>query len=460
MRAVRRCGLTVDEFFTVAGNHPDVRLGVVALAAVVMSISAPTSGASDCREPLGSYAAAWSPLGGQLAVSLTVGGPCRSWRAAVSVPGEIRWLDTPGGVATLSWAPDGRRLATGLNQTTPQIVVHELDGVSRPVAVGTDPAWSPNGAAIAYATRTGGVALVAPDGSLDRQVALGAHPAWSPDARRLAYDRDGSVYAANADGGSELAVGAGTRPMWSPDGSWIGVDRAGVAVALRADSTGERILGRGRIAGWSPDGSHVVLLDRGVVRLHTLATGAVRRVAEDVGAVAPSPAWERLATVLDVGRRSEIYLSELSGARPRRVSPTQCGLFTSTCREGSDGADRIIGRDTRDVILPGAGDDRVRARGGHDRVDTAYGRDFVDAGPGNDVVHTHGNDDRLIGGTGVDHLLPGDGEDVVSAGPGRDAVVTNGDGRVDRIRCGTGLDIVQADRADRVARDCEVIRRS
>ncbi len=425
-----------------------------------MCIPAPTAGASDCREPLGSYAAAWSPQGGPLAVSLTVGDPCRSWRAAISAPGEIRWLATPGGVATLSWAPDGRRLATGLNQTTPQIVVHELDGGSRAVAVGTDPAWSPNGDAIAYATRTGGVSLVAPDGSSDRQVALGAHPAWSPDARRIAYDRDGSVFAANADGASEVGISPGTRPVWSPDGSWIGVDRDGVAVAVRADRTGERLLGPGRMVGWSPAGAEVLLLDGGVVRLHSLSSGAGRRVAEDVVAVAPSPSWDRLATVLVVGRRSEIYLSELSGARPRRVSPTQCGLFTSSCREGTDGRDQITGRDTRDVILSGAGDDRVRARGGHDRVDTAYGRDFVDAGPGNDVVHTHGNDDHLLGGSGVDHLLPGDGEDIVSAGPGRDAVVASGDGRVDRIRCGTGLDLVQADRADRIARDCEIIRRS
>ena len=340
------------------------------------------------------------------------------------------------------------------------IFVHELDGASRALAVGTDPAWSPNGDAIAYATRTGGVAVVDPDGASATQVALGAHPAWSPDGRRLTYDRDGSVFAARADGSSEVGISPGTRPAWSPDGSWIGVDRDGVAVAVRADRAGERLLGPGRIVGWSPTGAEVLLLDGGVVRLRSLSSGVGRRVAEDVVAVAPSPSWDRLATVLAVGRRSEIYLSELSGARPRRVTPTQCGLFTSSCREGTDGRDRITGRDTRDVILSGAGDDQVHARGGHDRVDTAYGRDFVDAGPGNDVVHTHGNDDRLIGGSGVDHLLPGDGEDVVSAGPGRDAVVANGDGRVDRIRCGTGLDVVEADRADRVARDCEIIRRS
>jgi hypothetical protein len=424
-----------------------------------MSIPAHTAGASDCREPLGSYAAAWS-AGGQLAVSLTVGGPCRSWRAAVSAPGALRWLGMPGGVATLSWAPGGRRIATGLNATTPRIVVHDLDGGSMPVGEGTDPAWSPDGSTIAYASRSGGVVVTSTDGSTNRQVVRGAHPAWSPDARLLAYDRGGLVFAANADGSSEVGISPGTRPVWSPDGSWIAVDRDGVAVAVRADRTGERLLGLGRIVGWSPASAEVLLLDGGVVRLHSLSSSVGRRVAEDVVAVAPSPSWDRLATVLDVGRRAEIYLSDLTAARPRRVTPSQCGLFTSACREGTDGSDRITGRDTRDVILPGAGDDRVHARGGHDRVDTAYGRDFVDAGPGDDVVHTHGNDDRLIGGPGIDRLLPGDGEDVVSAGPGRDVVVVNGDGRVDRVRCGTGVDVVEADRTDRVARDCELIRRS
>jgi hypothetical protein len=38
-------------------------------------------------------------------------------------------------------------------------------------------------------------------------------------------------------------------------------------------------------------------------------------------------------------------------------------------------------------------------------------------------------------------------------------MVTKADGRVDVIRCGAGLDAVYAEPIDRVARDCETVRR-
>jgi hypothetical protein len=46
----------------------------------------------------------------------------------------------------------------------------------------------------------------------------------------------------------------------------------------------------------------------------------------------------------------------------------------------------------------------------------------------------------------------------VLAGGGGD-VVNVRRGNVDRVRCGSGRDLVRAGRRDRVARDCEVVRR-
>ena len=48
--------------------------------------------------------------------------------------------------------------------------------------------------------------------------------------------------------------------------------------------------------------------------------------------------------------------------------------------------------------------------------------------------------------------------DKVSGGPGRDRIGVRGGGR-DRVACGTGVDTVVADQSDKVARDCEHIRR-
>jgi hypothetical protein len=434
-----------------------MRLGAVIIAAALVSIPVGSTEAGICHSPPGNHTAAWSPDGSTLAAAVAAGS-CPQWQTALlSRDGSFRWFGAS--FKAVSWAPDGRRIALATHIGSLISVFDIATTIGRQVAEGSDPAWSPDGAAIAYTHARDGVHAVAPDGSSDRRVAAGARPSWSPDSKRLAYERDGSIFTATANGSGEALLARGQRPLWSPDGAWIGVEREGATVAVRVDGTGERELGRGRIVSWSTDGSEALLWEAhgGVVRSVSLRTELVRRVAEDALAAAAPPHWDRLATVLGVGRQAEIYFADMSGARPRRVTPSQCRQYTARCIDGTDGSDRIVGRKERDVIFPGAGDDRIWGRGGDDRIDTAYGRDFVDAGPHNDIVATHGNDDRLYGGLGHDHLYAGNGEDIVDAGRGRDFIVVSGDGRVDRVRCGPGRDTVHADPVDRVAADCERI---
>ena len=78
-----------------------------------------------------------------------------------------------------------------------------------------------------------------------------------------------------------------------------------------------------------------------------------------------------------------------------------------------------------------------------------------------------GGNDRLIGKKGADGLIGGRGNDVLTGGGGRDTL--DGEGGVDRLRsrgggpdevdCGASTDSVKADRSDRVAADCEKVRR-
>jgi RTX calcium-binding nonapeptide repeat (4 copies) len=84
--------------------------------------------------------------------------------------------------------------------------------------------------------------------------------------------------------------------------------------------------------------------------------------------------------------------------------------------------------------------------------------DVLRGTPGPDVLRGLGGADRLYGLGGNDILIAGRGRDRLLAGSGRD-VVRAADGLRDRIACGAGRDLVYADRADRVARDCELIRR-
>ncbi len=75
-----------------------------------------------------------------------------------------------------------------------------------------------------------------------------------------------------------------------------------------------------------------------------------------------------------------------------------------------------------------------------------------------DVLNGFGGNDVLEGGGGDDILTGGSGNDILKAGPGSDTVRAR-DGSRDTVDCGAGRDLVLADRVDRVARNCEQVRR-
>jgi hypothetical protein len=439
-----------------------MKLRAVLLALALTTIPAQATSGGVCAFPGGVPIMAWSPDGSHLAAVL-IAGLCPGATVAVTDGQTFTALDASSNasVTTLQWSPDGRRLAAGWGYGRTTIDVYDVtSGAKTQIAQGVDPAWAPDGRAIAYVHLGGGLHLIAPDGTGDHRIASGDSPAWSPDSGRIAYHRAGSIFVARSDGSAEERLAAGEKALWAPDGTAMAIVRDRGAYLHPLDGTGERRIGRGRLLQWSPSGDAVAMLDfDGVVRLVTVRTGRKQRIAEDVEAAAVRPQWDRLATLIRVFEAPEIYLAEATGAAPKRITPPPCGPALPHCYAGSDGNDRIVGTAGRDVVLPGAGDDRVWARGGNDRIDAAFGRDFVAAGAGHDMVVTHGNDDRLDGGPGRDYLYPGNGEDVVDGGPGRDFISASGDGRIDRIRCGSGTDFVYADRVDRVAADCERVKR-
>lgn len=90
---------------------------------------------------------------------------------------------------------------------------------------------------------------------------------------------------------------------------------------------------------------------------------------------------------------------------------------------GTPGNDRLVGTARADVLRGLAGNDQLSARGGTDFLQGGPGRDIHDAGPGNDLV------------------------------------AASYDGARDVVRCGPGVDVVNADLVDAVARDCELVGR-
>src|SRR5215216_8040199 len=92
----------------------------------------------------------------------------------------------------------------------------------------------------------------------------------------------------------------------------------------------------------------------------------------------------------------------------------------------------------------------IRGTPGPDRLSGTAGPDELYGRGGADTLEGRGGDDLLDGGPGRDRL---------SGGAGADSFTASGDGRMDTVRCGGGLDVVNADLADPVAADCDVVSR-
>jgi Ca2+-binding RTX toxin-like protein len=141
---------------------------------------------------------------------------------------------------------------------------------------------------------------------------------------------------------------------------------------------------------------------------------------------------------------SPLGACELAGVKPSRV--------------GTAASDRLVGGTGRDTLSGKGGADCLAGRGGNDRLSGGSGGDRIYGESGGDRLTGGSGNDRLSGGSGDDRVSAGSGRDEVQGGPGSDTILARGGSR-DTVRCGSGRDRVSADRADKIARDCERVSR-
>jgi Tol biopolymer transport system component len=192
--------------------------------------------------------------------------------------GLMQLTDTPGASnIDPAWSPDGQRLAFASNRAGGadwDIYVMSADGsnIVRRTSGGynADPAWSPDGRQIAFTSRLNGsaaISVVAADGNAATRVLLDrpgydGNPAWSPDGRQItfssdwrAYDIVYDLYAMNADGSGPrelLAAPFFGPPIMYLQSSWS-PDGQRIAVGLFADDYS--LFPPGSIAVVNADGS-------------------------------------------------------------------------------------------------------------------------------------------------------------------------------------------------------------
>jgi WD40-like Beta Propeller Repeat len=302
--------------------------------------------------------------------------------------GSVRTVARNAGQLEPSWSRSGALAYTSFGH-----VYVLADGRRTDRGPGIEPALSPDGSHLAV-LRANDLVV---DGGRWAAEAVG-QPDWSPNGTRLAYARDDGIYVGSGPGDSQRVAtsvdGSPESPVWSPDGLSIAFVTGSRVWLVSADGpSGPRaispVFADISPLSWSRQSDAVVYTRRGGTEI-SYADGhsALLLPAAGLGA-AFSPVNDTAA---------------FSGPRPacpghNAIRVYQDNKFNGpvegSCRVlGTTGDDVIEGSALAgDVILAGAGNDRVHANDGHtDRVNCGRGRDVVwadrtDSLTGCEIIH-------------------------------------------------------------------------
>jgi RTX calcium-binding nonapeptide repeat (4 copies)/WD40-like Beta Propeller Repeat len=356
----------------------------------------------------------------------------------------------------------------------------ERELVGRRVWVGLNALWTPDNLVEVILSQQNGTLLTTlrrpEDGAVVRQLPVAA-TAWSPDRNWLAYVQEGGLYVAQPDGSNArllgTAPGLGTigTGEFSPDSTRLTYvlglpDAPDRSEVVRIDGTERHVLREAPLvtAGeWSQAGDAVVLMAQDDSdRYRPPRSYVVRADGTGSHAIAPGyasgPDWSPLGDWIAYTRQTrtrkrdvyDIMIVHPDGTGRRRVIRIG-GYWEATWRA-----------DGRHLLSLGSGACR---RGGIIEIDAFAGtvrrltnRCRILGTPGADDLRGTPLRDLVDGLGGPDRIIGGGGDDRISGGPGDDTIVSK-DRYRDSIRCGPGVDRVVADYRDRLARDCERVRR-
>jgi Tol biopolymer transport system component len=215
----------------------------------------------------------------------------------------------------------------------------------------TEPAWSPDGRRIAFASRRSGsfqIFVMRADGSGTRRLtsttADDQNPTWSSDGSEIAFDRGspGDIYVMKTDGTQAHRIGDDFAdegdPAWSPNGRWIAFSRRTPGTTAREiwlvhpDGSGRHRLTRrsalSEAPAWSPDGRQIAFSTETSsgnedIEIYTvaLAGGSPRRLTSSVPTGAYEPSWSPDGKRIAFSSDGSIYAVATNGNEDRLTDP-------------------------------------------------------------------------------------------------------------------------------------------
>jgi hypothetical protein len=315
------------------------------------------------------------------------------------------------------------------------------------------------------------------DGTIVRQLPV-FPAAWSPDGNWMAYVQDRGLYVAHPDGSQARQLGTAPERGWigagefSPDSTrltylvGLGLPSAQIrSEVVRIDGMDRHLLRQAAVVStgnWSPDGDAVVLMaqnDAG--RYRPPRAYVVSADGSSAHAIAPgyssNPDWSPRGDWITYVRQTSTRSRDLYDIMIVRPNGTDRRKVVRT-----DGAGGTWLADGRHLLSVGAGachrsgileidafTRMVKRLTNRCRIDGTPRADDLRGTPLRDLIDGRGGNDKIVGGGGDDRISGGLGNDAISS---RDRFR-------DTVRCGPGVDSVVADHRDRIARDCERVRK-
>jgi len=231
------------------------------------------------------------------------------------------------------WSPDGSRFVFLGEDEQVSVVNADGSGLVRLAESGdpiSPPAWSPDGERIVFVRGQDTLAVVAADGSggptffENPEFDYYFTPAWSPDGRRIVFqfftqapfglgtqlyliDPDGSGLTQLTDMDPDPFF-----PTWSPDSSRITFAAEGDIYVVNVDGTGLTNLtsfSQGNYPVWSPDGSRIAFASCGDVCALSVvnADGSGQANITGITAVRTRPAWSPDSAAIAFLSCGEVY---------------------------------------------------------------------------------------------------------------------------------------------------------